>query len=372
MTDALLSEIAAIDPKLPALLDQRDSGPRVITQLSFRFPAATFFADGKAQRAWEVCGLYYLSRQRVYEALAVFRALYRAQVLAQDDKLYLHKATALVWISECFGMIGFPVHARRYLMLTLCEDAIQWKGTIPADTTGVYFRLVWNHGMSDADFQRYAADFWRLYQNNGPDRLYPESLLQEVDNRWQTVLPSPGEAFYYAVNDLYVRRLMSVLSDGSGLALERLAEYLLSCMPGCKTKRRVASGSSDYDIVCSMEGFDVDFRSELGRYFICECKDWSLPADFTTMAKFCRVLDSIKSKFGILFSSAGITGAGKTAYAEREQLKVYSDRGIVIVVLDSKDLQAIAAGANLIWLLREQYEAVRLDTRGLLANKTLE
>lgn len=110
-----------------------------------------------------------------------------------------------------------------------------------------------------------------------------------------------------------------------------------------------------------MDGLDIDFRSELGRYFVCECKDWASPADFTTMAKFCRVLDSTKARFGVLFSSSGVTGAGKTAFAEREQLKVFQDRGVVIVVLDRGDIEAVASGVNLISLLRDRYEAVRLD-----------
>jgi hypothetical protein len=100
-----------------------------------------------------------------------------------------------------------------------------------------------------------------------------------------------------------------------------------------------------------MEGFDVDFRSELGRYFVCECKDWDKPADFTTMAKFCRMLDSTKARFGILFSREGISGAGKSTNAERGQLKVFQDRGIVIVVIDFADLKAAASGASLIRLL---------------------
>ncbi len=107
-----------------------------------------------------------------------------------------------------------------------------------------------------------------------------------------------------------------------------------------------------------MEGFDVDFRSELGRYFVCECKDWNVPADFTTMAKFCRVLDSFKAKFGILFSRSGVSGENRTAFAAREQLKVFQDRGIVVVVIDLKDLESVAAGQNLISLLRTRYESV--------------
>jgi hypothetical protein len=101
---------------------------------------------------------------------------------------------------------------------------------------------------------------------------------------------------------------------------------------------------------------DVDFRSEFGRYFICECKDWQNPADFTAFAKFCRVLDSIKSHFGILFSKNGISGHDRVKDAEREQLKIFQDRGIVIVVIDKSDLDYVADGENF-----GKYEKVRLD-----------
>lgn len=110
----------------------------------------------------------------------------------------------------------------------------------------------------------------------------------------------------------------------------------------------------------------MDFRSEFGRYFVCECKDWNVPADITAMAKFCRMLDSIKARFGLLFSSSGISGARDTSDAAREQLKIFQDRGIVVVVLDRNDLESVAAGVNFIAWLRDRYEAVRLDSRAKL------
>jgi hypothetical protein len=132
-------------------------------------------------------------------------------------------------------------------------------------------------------------------------------------------------------------------------------------MPGCRTTRRKRSYSTEYDIICSVEGFEVDFRSELGRYFICECMDWQKPANITIIAKFCRILDSMKSRFGILFSTEGITGQGCAIDAEREQLKVYQDRGMIIIVVDRADLEFVANGGNFINLLRTKYETVRLD-----------
>src|SRR5690606_2842720 len=100
------------------------------------------------------------------------------------------------------------------------------------------------------------------------------------------------------------------------------------------------------------------------RYFACECKDRAKDrASFTDIAKFCRVLDSVKAKFGIVFSPTGHSGSGRSVDADREILKVYQDRGIVILVIDRDDLQRVAEGANFIAMLREKYEAVRLDLR---------
>jgi hypothetical protein len=45
------------------------------------------------------------------------------------------------------------------------------------------------------------------------------------------------------------------------------------------------------------------------------------------------------------------------------QVKVFQDRGMVVIVITKKDLQEIAGGANLITMIRSKYEAVRLDLR---------
>lgn len=358
----ILNELADLAADLVPVFDQRDAAAKLMNILPAKYSAADV-SKPPGDRPWELAGLYFLASGRVHEALSIFWALYQRMLEAQAAGGRIHKGMPLVWISDCFRQLGFPVHTKRYLMLTLCEDALRESGSVSPDTTGVYFRLVWGRGLSDDDLKRYALRFHQLARDAPQDALFPEALLQRVDDGWMTELPSADEASTYRINRRYVANLLAELGDGTGEALELLAEYLMSCMPGCRTRRRERSGSTDYDIVCAMEGFDVDFRSDLGRYFVCECKDWASPADFTTMAKFCRVLDSIKSRFGILFSKSGISGAGETEFAEREQLKVYQDRGIVIVVLSLEDLQHVASGANLIALLRRQYETVRLDLR---------
>jgi hypothetical protein len=73
------------------------------------------------------------------------------------------------------------------------------------------------------------------------------------------------------------------------------------------------------------------------------------------------VLDSIKAKFGIMVSKNGISGQGQRRDADLERLKVYQDRGIVIVVVDLDDLKDVAEGVDFISMLREKYMTVRLD-----------
>lgn len=357
--DPIVKELAGLDSGLPAILDERDSASRLLELLPTKYSPSALATEAGA-RAWELVGLWFLNTGRAHEALALFSRLYK-QMMAGQDSARINKGLPLVWLSECYHRLGCPVLAKRYLMLTLCEDALRENGTVSPNTTGAYFRLVWRQGLSDSELKRYAKSFFDLAQANQAEAKFPEALLQRVDDRWQTEAPSAGEFGRYVVSPAYVRYLIDSLGDGSGNALECLAEYLMACMPGCRTKRRQRSRSTDYDIVCSMEGLDVDFRSELGRYFVCECKDWKDPADFTVMAKFCRVLDSTKSKFGVLFSKTGISGSSKTEFAAREQLKVFQDRGVVIVVVDLSDLETVAAGGNLIQLLRDKYEAVRLD-----------
>ena len=360
----MLDELFA---KLPSNLHEhllpRDGSAKLYRELPKSLPPEKVAIEGSnEQRAWELVGLFFKEQTRFYDALSIFSALYDHLLLNQENtNKWFHKGMPLVWMYECYSKIDFPIHAKRYLMLTLCEDAIREKGHVSPDTTGVYFRLVWLNGLPDYVLTEYATKIYELRKSNPSVSLYPEWILQELDQNWMTEFPSPKEATRYIISTKYVKHLIESLGDSSGKTLERLAEYLLSCMPGCKTKRRKKSYSTDYDIICSMEGFDVDFRSELGRYFVCECKDTKKPANFTTMAKFCRVLDSIKSRFGILFSRSGYSGKGSTRNAERERLKVYQDRGMVIIIIDQNDLEFVSNGGNFINLLRSKYEKVRLD-----------
>lgn len=319
-------------------------------------------AKKQLQRIWELFGLYYLNQGRVHEAIPLFYALYD-RLLDYQEKTHCQvpKGTSLFWVSRCHAIAQRPVLAKRYMMLALCEDAIRDNGEFKAQRSGAYQQLVVNFGVSHKELLKYAGHIWKIYKKDKVKGFFPEWILQQLDDGWMTEQRSQSESSLYFLNIRYVRFLQTALKSNPGQSLECLAHYILTTIPGCRAKMDVRSQSTQYDVVGALEGQDFDFRSDLGRYFICECKDWSKPADFTTLAKLARVLESAKCKFGLLFSKLGITGEARTTAATRELLKVFQDRGIVIIVVSANDIAKIASGNNFVAMLRDKYEEVRLD-----------
>jgi hypothetical protein len=214
---------------------------------------------------------------------------------------------------------------------------------------------------------------------------FPEFVLQEVEtnkkykldkwfndininiNEWTSGWPTPRELRTYYINTNYANYLIGKIEeeDKSGKALERLAHYLVSSMPGCRAYWRVKSKQTDYDVVGCFEGAGRDFRTEFGRYFLCECKDWARTVDFSAVAKFAYVLRAAKSGFGIIFSKEGLSGTMRNTDAMRVLVKLYQSDGIVIVGVDLPELRKVANGANFTSLLRKKYEIIRLDLLNL-------
>jgi hypothetical protein len=348
-----------LPPECGSLLNQRDGAFRLVKHLEASFDP--FETEQGHCGVWDSCARFYSLQGRYHEALLIYGAMY-AKLMdlqkTQDERK--HKGTPLVRISELHGYMGHPLLAKRYVMLTLCEDAIATCGNIPIDNTGSYFRAVWQHGISDQEFHRYAFDAWSASQQDPQAIRFPEWALQELDQKWMTEYASSAEASLYVANPAYCGWLLSKLGVGDGKALERLTHYLLNCIPGFRAKKRMRTPATDYDVYCAVEGPTYDFRSELGRYFLCECKDWNRAADVTTMQKFAGVLRSAKCRFGIIFSKNGISGQGKMRYADRERLKI-NQGDIIIATITEADLKEVAAGANFFSMLRDVYEREHLD-----------
>jgi hypothetical protein len=117
--------------------------------------------EGQRSARWELAALWFLNTNRVHEAFGLLWRLYQ-QMTAGQTGGWSHKGMPLVWISDGYTRLGFVVHAKRYLMLTLLEDALREQGVVTPNTSGVYFRLVWRQGLADLELRRYALRFQEL------------------------------------------------------------------------------------------------------------------------------------------------------------------------------------------------------------------
>src|SRR5262245_10000787 len=100
--NAALADLEKLAPDIAAILPQRDSGAILLERLPRRWRPRQVATKGKAQRAWELAGLFLLNTGRYHEALAIFWRLYQQMLTAQTSVGHVHKGMPLVWISDCF------------------------------------------------------------------------------------------------------------------------------------------------------------------------------------------------------------------------------------------------------------------------------
>lgn len=325
-------------------------------------------AGANGQDAWHRLA----ANRPIFEQLSLLFAIYEKLLQADIDEAedWPWKATTLARISDCFRAMNFHCLAKRYAMLSLCDEASRQRLVASA---GSYQRLLVLYGMLETEIQRYATQIRSLYDDKTEYRRFPESILLDLDDDWMTEVPSGQESSQYFITVGYVRYLLGKLdwlnrydnenTSEKGQVLERMAAFTLFCMPGARVRQRVREQGTetDRDVVCSLDGHTVDFRTELGRYFVAECKAHrESRTPFDVVAKFARSLAKVKSKFGILFCPQGVTGQFRDTHAQKEQLDLYRDSGIVMVLITEFNLQQVASGRSLINVLRFKYDQIRL------------
>lgn len=106
------------------------------------FPAKSILSMPDQQTCWERIGNFYKNKGRYREAISIYSLLYHQLSNAQQEVgQWANKELPLIWLGECYGFIGYPVLAKRHLMLALCEHSIKNKGVGP-DESPAYGRLL--------------------------------------------------------------------------------------------------------------------------------------------------------------------------------------------------------------------------------------
>src|SRR2546425_7024538 len=186
-----------IPSELRGFLRDRDGAAHLVSKLPNHFGPEEVLESKPGLDAWSLCGLHFRYSGHPLQALTIFDALYEHLLLYQKTKkIWAHKGTPLVWMSDCHRDLNHPVLAKRYLMLTLCEDAIRGEGKIDPQNTGVYIRGISHRGLGHKQINEYATRIWDIYQINQKQGAYPEWILQQLNHEWMTEFPSADEASF--------------------------------------------------------------------------------------------------------------------------------------------------------------------------------
>lgn len=102
--------------------------------------------------------------------------------------------------------------------------------------SGGYQQLLWSFGVSHKELIKYADHIWKIYKKNRGMGLFPEWILQQLDDAWMLEPRSPAESSLYIVNIRYVRVLKTALKSQPGRSMEWLAITYLLLFPAAEPR----------------------------------------------------------------------------------------------------------------------------------------
>ena len=317
---------------------------------------------------WQWVGDVFQKQNRFHEANAVFGSLYQELTSAQiEGYCYIPKGTPLVLIHDNRVKLNQPWLAHRFMIYTIIEDAISFRGKINPNKVGSYSRAVSFHNINDRIFNLLAKKAYGIYTSNRYMGKFPEWVFL---NLMETTIgscipvryPSNDEKEISPINQPFARFWFDkILSEKRkrGSSLEDFSAYLLWCMPGFEVQRRVPAQDSHFDALVRNKSNASDFRSDLGNYILSESKNWSNPIGPQEIAYFAAKLLFHDVRSGVIFSQKGITGEGEAKNAALTLLKSFYKIGRIIMIINKKDINEAVERRGLVSLFQSKYESTK-------------
>jgi hypothetical protein len=95
------------------------------------------------------------------------------------------------------------------------------------------------------------------------------------------------------------------------------------------------------------------------RAFLCECKNWNVPAGAAEIGFFLHKMKQRNCKFGVFVSSNGITGDAAVRTAANDIVAGALAEGYEIIVLDWNDLVSIRSAKALVQRMQERWTRLK-------------
>lgn len=197
--------------------------------------------------------------------------------------------------------------------------------------------------------------------------LNPEILKFKLRNSGYQI-PRLIDFQSYRPNIFYLRSIYNKIERTNDYKLwEQFAAFILSSIDGFEpiTNLRPGDGTYEFDIIIRNHSKNELFVSNLGDYIGVECKylKEEKKVNVKEIDHFASKLNYHNMKTGIIFSKTPISGWENNVgeqYGKLVQTKIFNRNDIIVFDINIKDIMKILDGKNLLELIIEKYEGVRL------------
>lgn len=291
----------------------------------------------------------------------------------------MHKGDTLHWIGRYYYQLGRYNEAFYFWILTYLEDILSefYKTTNArnevctpealkapvSELLQLYFDIPF------INLLELRNNSMKLLENETDIIFNPEVLKFKLRNAgYQT--PRLIDYQSYHPNIPYLRLIYNRVKATNDFKLwEQFAAFLLSSIDGIEpiTNLRPGIGSYEFDIIIRNCTKNELFISGLGDYIGVECKyfkDLDKPLNVKELDHFASKLKYHDMKTGIIFSNTPISGWKNNKgeqYGKLVQTKIFNRNDIIIFDINADDIERILKGKNLVELIIEKYEEVRLN-----------
>jgi len=310
-------------------------------------------------------------------AIYSFKEFYQKCLkLESINNFKIHKADTLHWIARFYLQLKEMENSFRYSILCFLDDVISEKLETKNSKDEILIGnsldvpichlLQFYFQVPQVNIENLKRTAMEILSNN-LDILDPEKLVFAMRKKGHQI---PRHTDYKYYNPSYVhleKEYETVRGTDDDKKWEEFAALLFSAVEGFEPILDVKPGYSSYqfDVVIrnlTPDDFTIPW---LGEYFAIECKYYQTNSVGTDdINHFAAKLKYHDFKCGIIFTKTPLSGwkSKSGEYAGKLiQTKILNRDGIIIFDLIEKDIEEIINGRNLVEVLIEKYEKVRLE-----------
>lgn len=199
------------------------------------------------------------------------------------------------------------------------------------------------------------------------EKIYsPEGLIYVIRSKGYQIPRLIDYQSYKPKLDLFKVMYESIKENNDAKEWNQFAAFLFSSIEGFEPIVNLWTGDRTYEfdvIIRNLTKQDLFVRG-LGDYIGIECKYFDSKAvSVEQINHFAAKLNFHNMRTGILFTKTQITGWKKSngeRYGKLVQTKLFNRNGIALFDINVSDIERILNGLNLVELIIEKYENVRL------------